>query len=153
MVSGVLPSEKWSRNSDEFKRPNKNTLEVNDCTETFLWWQITLWCMIRQCHLLRGLNYFLVNLNPNKSIVKQWRMKRFFLIPPSFGLGRLCNCKTQTWYIFVYFRMFPSLVNCCTIDWFTEWPHDALEKVVRTSACFLGFKRVAHFYHFCVGSG
>ena len=26
-------------------------------------------------------------------------------------------------------RMFPSLVNCCTIDWFTEWPHDALEKV------------------------
>lgn len=19
-------------------------------------------------------------------------------------------------------RMFPSLVNCCTIDWFTEWP-------------------------------
>ena len=27
------------------------------------------------------------------------------------------------------FRMFPSLVNCCTIDWFTEWPEDALEKV------------------------
>ena len=27
------------------------------------------------------------------------------------------------------FRMFPSLVNCCTIDWFTEWPGDALEKV------------------------
>ena len=26
-------------------------------------------------------------------------------------------------------RMFPSLVNCTTIDWFTEWPHDALEKV------------------------
>ena len=25
--------------------------------------------------------------------------------------------------------MFPSLVNCTTIDWFTEWPHDALEKV------------------------
>jgi dynein heavy chain len=19
-------------------------------------------------------------------------------------------------------RMFPSLVNCCTLDWFTEWP-------------------------------
>ena len=30
---------------------------------------------------------------------------------------------------FSLFRMFPSLVNCCTIDWFTEWPGDALEKV------------------------
>ena len=25
--------------------------------------------------------------------------------------------------------MFPSLVNCCTLDWFTEWPAEALEKV------------------------
>ncbi|KAK7497834.1 hypothetical protein BaRGS_00010968 [Batillaria attramentaria] len=23
-------------------------------------------------------------------------------------------------------RMFPSLVNCCTIDWFVEWPREAL---------------------------
>lgn len=23
-------------------------------------------------------------------------------------------------------RMFPSLVNCCTIDWFQDWPQDAL---------------------------
>ena len=30
-------------------------------------------------------------------------------------------------------RMFPSLVNCCTIDWFTEWPSDALLSVA-TSA-------------------
>ncbi len=30
-------------------------------------------------------------------------------------------------------RMFPSLVNCCTIDWFTEWPADALLSVARTS--------------------
>ena len=26
-------------------------------------------------------------------------------------------------------RQFPSLVNCCTIDWFREWPDDALEAV------------------------
>ena len=23
-------------------------------------------------------------------------------------------------------RQFPSLVNCCTIDWFSEWPDEAL---------------------------
>jgi len=26
-------------------------------------------------------------------------------------------------------RNFPSLVNCCTIDWFTAWPQEALEAV------------------------
>ena len=26
-------------------------------------------------------------------------------------------------------RMFPSLVNCCTIDWYDEWPKDALLSV------------------------
>jgi dynein heavy chain len=30
-------------------------------------------------------------------------------------------------------RMFPSLVNCCTIDWFTNWPSEALVNVARGS--------------------
>lgn len=29
--------------------------------------------------------------------------------------------------------MFPSLVNCCTIDWFTKWPKDALLSVADNS--------------------
>ena len=28
-------------------------------------------------------------------------------------------------------RNYPSLVNCCTIDWFMEWPRDALTAVAR----------------------
>jgi dynein heavy chain len=28
-------------------------------------------------------------------------------------------------------RMFPSLVNCCTIDWFFAWPNDALRSVAK----------------------
>ena len=28
-------------------------------------------------------------------------------------------------------RMFPGLVNCCTIDWFAEWPSDALQEVAK----------------------
>jgi len=28
-------------------------------------------------------------------------------------------------------RKFPSLVNCCTLDWFDNWPEDALHSVSR----------------------
>lgn len=26
-------------------------------------------------------------------------------------------------------RLYPSMVSCCTIDWFEDWPEDALEMV------------------------
>lgn len=29
-------------------------------------------------------------------------------------------------------RQFPALVNCCTIDWFSEWPAEALRSVAMT---------------------
>jgi dynein heavy chain len=28
-------------------------------------------------------------------------------------------------------RMFPALINCCTLDWFTEWPNEALIGVAK----------------------
>jgi dynein heavy chain len=32
----------------------------------------------------------------------------------------------------VWCRKFPSLVNCCTLDWFSAWPEDALKSVAYT---------------------
>ena len=32
-------------------------------------------------------------------------------------------------------RQFPALVNCCTIDWFSDWPEEALQSVANR---FLG---------------
>ncbi|KAJ9437970.1 Dynein-1-beta heavy chain [Diplonema papillatum] len=31
----------------------------------------------------------------------------------------------------VRLRMFPSLINCTTLDWFMEWPNDALKEVAK----------------------
>ena len=30
-------------------------------------------------------------------------------------------------------RQFPSLVTCCTIDWFSEWPDEALKSVAAST--------------------
>jgi dynein heavy chain len=37
-------------------------------------------------------------------------------------------------------RMYPSLLNCCTIDWFSEWPEDALRSVARKQLETLSFQ-------------
>ncbi|XP_008486693.1 dynein heavy chain 7, axonemal-like, partial [Diaphorina citri] len=29
-------------------------------------------------------------------------------------------------------RLFPSLVTCCTIDWYESWPENALEMVAQS---------------------
>jgi dynein heavy chain len=34
--------------------------------------------------------------------------------------------------------MFPSLVNCCSIDWYMDWPQDALLSVAQDSLSPLG---------------
>ncbi|XP_023013028.2 dynein heavy chain at 16F isoform X2 [Leptinotarsa decemlineata] len=41
-------------------------------------------------------------------------------------------------------RMFPSLVNCCTIDWFEKWPRDALLSVAQNSLKDLGSEEVCN---------
>lgn len=37
-------------------------------------------------------------------------------------------------------RMFPSLVNCCTIDWFSEWPAEALQSVAARALASADFQ-------------
>lgn len=45
-------------------------------------------------------------------------------------------------------RQFPSLINCCTIDWFQAWPEDALEMVALK---FLEeVELTEHEHHACV---
>ncbi|XP_046961667.1 dynein axonemal heavy chain 12 [Vanessa cardui] len=54
----------------------------------------------------------------------------------SFFIGR-CKAKLHVVLCFspigssfrTRLRLYPSLVNCCTIDWFDSWPEDALEMV------------------------
>ena len=40
-------------------------------------------------------------------------------------------------------RQFPSMINCCTIDWFQEWPQDALEVHIHIISYILIHQAVA----------
>lgn len=47
--------------------------------------------------------------------------------------------------------MFPSLVNCCTIDWFEKWPEDALLSVAQNTLTKIDDPDlVDHLSHVCV---
>ncbi|XP_057658316.1 dynein axonemal heavy chain 6 isoform X1 [Diorhabda carinulata] len=47
-------------------------------------------------------------------------------------------------------RMFPSLVNCCTIDWFEKWPQEALLSVAENEMRSLGEDLCLHLANVCV---
>lgn len=41
-------------------------------------------------------------------------------------------------------RKFPSLINCCAIDWFTAWPQDALVAVAKKFLADVKFESESH---------
>jgi dynein heavy chain, axonemal len=41
-------------------------------------------------------------------------------------------------------RKFPSLINCCAIDWFTAWPQDALVAVAKKFLADVKFENSGH---------
>ena len=44
-------------------------------------------------------------------------------------------------------RMFPSLVNCCFIDWFQDWPESALQSVAVRFLKEAALAEAATFFH------
>eukprot|EP01062_Namystynia_karyoxenos_P078372 TRINITY_DN805_c2_g1_i1.p1 TRINITY_DN805_c2_g1~~TRINITY_DN805_c2_g1_i1.p1 ORF type:complete len:1720 (+),score=831.64 TRINITY_DN805_c2_g1_i1:2-5161(+) len=55
-----------------------------------------------------------------------------FFIDRARGNLHICVCLSPVGEAFrVRIRMFPSLVSCTNIDWFLDWPDDALREVAR----------------------
>ncbi|XP_026730807.1 dynein heavy chain 6, axonemal [Trichoplusia ni] len=67
----------------------------------------------------------------------------YFFINRVRGKLHLCICMSPVGEAFRRrCRMFPSLVNCCTIDWFTKWPPEALLSVAQQCLQPLGNKHI-----------
>jgi dynein heavy chain len=77
------------------------------------------------------------NLQPNKmNIFTQYllRVKRnIHLIIAMSPLGDAFTTRL---------RMFPSFICCSTIDWFTEWPEEALVGVGKVNINFKHYKQI-----------
>ncbi|KOB72814.1 Dynein heavy chain 6, axonemal, partial [Operophtera brumata] len=76
----------------------------------------------------------------------------YFFINRVRGKLHLCICMSPVGEAFRRrCRMFPSLVNCCTIDWFTKWPAEALLSVAEQCLQPLGNKEIiGKISHLCV---
>ncbi|XP_037299908.1 dynein heavy chain 6, axonemal isoform X2 [Manduca sexta] len=67
----------------------------------------------------------------------------YFFINRVRGKLHLCICMSPVGEAFRRrCRMFPSLVNCCTIDWFTKWPPEALLSVAQQCLQPLGNQEI-----------
>ncbi|XP_021206053.2 dynein axonemal heavy chain 6 isoform X1 [Bombyx mori] len=67
----------------------------------------------------------------------------YFFINRVRGKLHLCICMSPVGEAFRRrCRMFPSLVNCCTIDWFTKWPPEALLSVAHQCLQPLGNQEI-----------
>ncbi|KAI8430874.1 hypothetical protein MSG28_001007 [Choristoneura fumiferana] len=63
----------------------------------------------------------------------------YYFINRVRGRLHLCICMSPVGEAFRRrCRMFPSLVNCCTIDWFTKWPPEALLSVAQQCLAPMG---------------
>ena len=62
---------------------------------------------------------------------------------------KLGFCKMYSIFLRSTIAKFPALMSCCTINWFHEWPDDALNFV---SNRFLGKSQHLHCYYFALPS-